>query len=310
MFYFEGQVCDVCGRQFDKESDIVVCPDCGTPHHRECWHELGHCVNESRHSTDFEWTPVMAAPQTPAEGSIVCPDCGSMMPQGTMFCENCGRSLKQQDTNTQVFNIPGGRMEVHSIPAFGTVSNEEFKSRVDRELAGEIDGVPLRDMAVFIGQNAQYYIYKFKKMRQNPKYRPFNWTAFLFPPLWFLFRKMWKTAILAGVINFALNLPTLIMVAAQVGSIPATSPLVFPGIETAAYITSILVWLIGIVWGFLAEPMYKKDTVRRLKKMKADAQGDMEKYYRSILENSGPSKIGAIIVVLFSIFYIFSALIG
>jgi hypothetical protein len=183
---------------------------------------------------------------------------------------------------------------------------EEFKARVDNELAGEIDGVPLRDMAVFMGPNAQYYIYKFKRRQNDPKYRPFNWTAFMFPPIWLLFRKLWKHSIVAALINLVLNIPTFIMIAAEAGMLGASSPLMFPGIENVARITSLLVFAVGIVWGFLAIPLYQKDTVKRLKKMKADANGDMNVYYRSVIENAGPSKIGMIVVVIFSLLYLFT----
>ncbi len=305
MFNINGQVCDVCGKPFDKDSDIVVCPDCGTPHHRECWHQLGHCVNEEKHASGFEWQPVVsAAPENTDE--IRCPDCGAMMPQGTLFCENCGRSLNAQQSNTQYYNVPGGTMEVHRFPSPYNTSPEEYKARVDRELAGDIDGVPYRDMAVFMGLNAQYYIYKFKKMQQDPKYKPFNWTAFMFPPIWLLFRKLWKHAILAAVINFVLNIPTFILIAVEGGMLSAGSPLVFPGIEMMASISSLIVFAVGIVWGFLAVPLYKKDTVSRLKKLKEDAMGDMNTYYRSVMENAGPSKIGMIVVVLFSMLYLFT----
>ena len=303
MFKFEGQICDVCGESFDKESDIVVCPECGTPHHRECWHQLGHCVNEHLHSEGFEWTaPVKEIPA----GSVECHDCHSIMPEGTMYCENCGHALKPAQPNTQVYNVPGGRMEVHQFPSPYQMSEEEYKARVDRELAGEVDGIPYRDMAVFIGTNAQYYIYKFKRMRQNPKYRPFNMTACLFPPIWMLFRKLYKTAILAAVLNFVLNIPTLLLVAVEMGALSSGSPLIFPGIETVARLTSSLVFVLGIVWGFLAVPMYRKDTVRRLKKLKENAQGNMDTYYRSILQQAGPSKLGMIVVVMFSLYYLFS----
>lgn len=304
MFNINGQVCDVCGKPFDKDSDIVVCPDCGTPHHRQCWHQLGHCINEDKHGTGFEWKPVVSA--TEAADGVKCPDCGSVMPQGTQFCENCGRALSAPGS-TQTFNVPGGRMEVHQVPSPYRMSAEEYKARVDRELAGDIDGVPYRDMAVYMGPNAQYYIYKFKKMSADPKYRPFNWTAFMFPPIWLLFRKLWKHSILAALINFVLNIPTFIMVAAETGMLSSSSPLLFPGIETVASITSVLVFAVGIVWGFLAIPLYKKDTVRRLKQLKNDAMGDMNTYYRSVMENAGPSKIGMIVVVLFSMLYIFTA---
>lgn len=302
MLNIKGQVCDVCGEPFDDNSDVVVCPDCGTPHHRHCWYNVGRCVNHDKHSTGFEWKPVLA--NTPAvENGIKCPDCGAMMPADAMFCENCGRSLKSELPNTKVINVPGGRIEAHRAPSPYGMSAEQYKARVDRELAGEIDGVPLRDIAVFIGPNAQYYIFKFKKMLRDPKYRPFNLTACLFPPLWLLFRKMWKHAILAAVINFVLNLPTYIMLCVQMGTLSASSPLMFPGIETLARVTSVLVLIVGVVWGFLAVPMYKKDTVSRLKKMKNDSDGNMDTYYRSVMENAGPSKIGMFAVVVFAALY-------
>ncbi len=302
MFKYEGLVCDVCGKPFDKGSDIVVCPDCGTPHHRECWHELDHCINEIRHDEGYEWkAPVKEIPQ----GKIECPDCHSYMPQDSMFCENCGRALKTADSSTQVYSIPGGRMDVHQFPNAYTMSQEEFKARVDRELAGEIDGISYRDMAVFIGQNAQYYIYRFKKMVQDPKYKPFNFTACMFPPIWLLFRKLWKHAILAAAINFVLNLPTLLIMAANMGVIGSASPLLFPGIETVASVTSFIVLIVGVVWGFLAVPLYKKDTVKRLQKLKAEAGDNTDRYYRSILEQAGPSKIGKAVIILFVFYYIF-----
>ncbi len=301
MLKVKGQVCDVCGEPFVNDSDIVVCPDCGTPHHRRCWHQLGHCVNRDKHNTDFEWKPVAEnIPQI--ENGITCPDCGAMMPQGTMYCENCGRQLPAAP-GTQTYNAPGNTMENNRFPVAGSMSFEEYKAQVDRELAGDIDGVPLRDIAVFVGTNAKYYIYHFKKMQQNKKHKPFVLSACLFPPLWLLFRKLWKHAILAALINSILNIPTFILMAVQTGALSASSPLVFPGIEAVARITSILVLVVGIAWGLLAVPLYKKDTVRRLKKMKEESMGDTNTYYRSILENAGPSKIGMFVVVVFAALY-------
>ena len=46
-----GQKCPACGRNFDHDDDIVVCPVCGTPQHRACWDERGECVNASRRDT-------------------------------------------------------------------------------------------------------------------------------------------------------------------------------------------------------------------------------------------------------------------
>lgn len=300
MFYYENQICDVCGKSFDKESDVVVCPECGTPHHRECWNELGHCVNQDKHAEGFEWKPIINEADPNA---IKCQNCGSMMPKDTMFCENCGHALKSNNESVQSYNGPGGaKIDVYNGSPFD-IQNAELRARIDRELAGEIDGVPLKDIAVYIGPNAQYYIYKFKRMMSNPNYHPFNWTAFLFTPLWFLFRKMWKVAIGTALINFIFNIPSLIIMAVQLGQLPASSPLMFAGIETVANFMSIAIMLFGVVMGFLAIPMYKKETVKKLKKMRKEAPSQ-EAYYRSVMEQSGPSKVGLVITAIFAVFYI------
>ena len=38
---FENQVCPVCEEKFKENDEIVVCPECGTPHHRDCYNNLG-----------------------------------------------------------------------------------------------------------------------------------------------------------------------------------------------------------------------------------------------------------------------------
>lgn len=300
MFNYNGQVCDVCGKPFDKDSDIVVCPECGTPHHRECYASLGHCVNESKHSEGFEWQPIRKEPKA---GSITCPDCGAIMPRNTLFCENCGKALKTPQSQPQI-NVTGGALP--GMGGFVVMSRDDVAARIERELAGEIDGVPLKDIAVFIGSNAQYYLYKFRKMEQNPKYKPFNLTACLFSPLYFLFRKMWKVAAISILCNFVFSIPSLIIMAVNMGLLSISSRLVFPGIETVASVCSLISMLIGILWGFLAIPLYKKDTIKRLKKMKADCGSDVQEYYRQVMTNAGPSKLGMFVTVLFMIMYIFT----
>ena len=33
---FTKYTCPVCGETFQNGDDVVVCPECGAPHHREC----------------------------------------------------------------------------------------------------------------------------------------------------------------------------------------------------------------------------------------------------------------------------------
>ncbi len=310
MFNYEGQTCEVCKKTFDKNSDIVVCPECGTPHHRRCWRELGHCVNEDKHARGFEWMPKAAKPAAGA-GSITCPNCHSVMPRGTLFCENCGTALSGSQASAQnTFQGSAGtfnrQAQQQQPPFFMTMDQSELNARIEKELSGEIDGVRIKDIAVYVGPSAQYYIYKFKKMERNPNYRPFCWSAFLFSPIYYMYRKMWGVAVGSMIFNFLMNIPSLIITAADIGVIPYSSPLVFPGLETAAYVCSLLVMVVSLVLGFTAIPMYKKATLKKLKELKAEYYGNPDEYYRTLMRQSGPSKGAIIIIALMSAFYIFN----
>ncbi|MDO5014819.1 MAG: RING finger protein [Clostridia bacterium] len=53
---YTSEICDKCKKEFTDNDDVVVCPVCGTPHHRACYFESGRCVHESEHGK-FEWKP-------------------------------------------------------------------------------------------------------------------------------------------------------------------------------------------------------------------------------------------------------------
>ena len=38
---FKNEKCAACGMKFFDDEDIVVCPECGAPYHRECWNRVG-----------------------------------------------------------------------------------------------------------------------------------------------------------------------------------------------------------------------------------------------------------------------------
>ena len=57
MARYTNNHCPVCEQAFTDADDIVVCPECGTPYHRECWKKVGACVHEAEHAAGFEWKP-------------------------------------------------------------------------------------------------------------------------------------------------------------------------------------------------------------------------------------------------------------
>lgn len=48
---FKNEKCAACGMKFFDDENIVVCPECGTPYHRECWERIGTCVHSAEHGS-------------------------------------------------------------------------------------------------------------------------------------------------------------------------------------------------------------------------------------------------------------------
>jgi len=42
--HFIGKVCPYCQFPINQDSEVIVCLDCKTPHHKECWLENARCT--------------------------------------------------------------------------------------------------------------------------------------------------------------------------------------------------------------------------------------------------------------------------
>ncbi len=91
--------CDGCGKVFQNDDDIVVCPECATPQHRECYKEKGGCVNAHLHSEGFQWQGEKQLSEKPVEiaeekkesaPDLICPNCQHPNPHGSTICQKCG----------------------------------------------------------------------------------------------------------------------------------------------------------------------------------------------------------------------------
>ena len=52
---YKNKQCPVCKNLFKDSDDIVVCPDCGAPYHRECYNETKKCIYEDKHGNGFSY---------------------------------------------------------------------------------------------------------------------------------------------------------------------------------------------------------------------------------------------------------------
>ncbi len=160
-FRYSHDNCPVCNQNFQTDDDIVVCPVCGTPHHRECYKQNGSCSNTDKHNDEFRWessTPVTDVPEKS--------DCTS----------------DETDKKTEYSENPQQPLPF----SFGMPIQSPLKN-FPPELE---DGVSTEDVATFVQQDSIKYIHKFFNIKSGRK--QWNWAAMFFAPYWFFYRKLYK----------------------------------------------------------------------------------------------------------------------
>lgn len=186
----DGVSCVRCHAYLFPEDDIVYCPVCGAPHHRECYNQLGHCALEEFHGTDRQYDKVkareeeQAAAEMPntgenAEGLITCQMCHEKYDFALNACPKCGApNIAKAGGSFVNFDFLGG------VPA-------------DYDIG---DGITADEAKRFVAANTPRYIPKFAVLNAKNKLS-WNWLAFLFPCGWMLSRKMYKNGIIAGLLT-------------------------------------------------------------------------------------------------------------
>lgn len=188
----EGVTCVRCHAYLFDDDDVVYCPVCGAPHHRECYNELGHCALEALHGTDKQYDKLKAAEETVpadeaerghtgenAEGEITCQMCHESYDFSLNACPKCGAP-----------NV---------AKAGGSFVNFDFLGGVPADCdIGE--GVTAEEAKRLVAANTPRYIPKFAVLNKKNR-ASWNWMAFLFPCEWMLSRKMYKNGVAAGLLT-------------------------------------------------------------------------------------------------------------
>lgn len=184
--YF-NQICPVCKKQFCEGDDIVTCPECGTPHHRECYNMIGKCVNHGLHASGFVYsTKDTASSNIQQEPAAIFDEEG----------EEILVEKKEQPKNNDNNAFPFGASPFAAVQ----LDDEQYKDGDD------IDGVAIIDIASTVRSNSNRFIQVFKKISKSKIKLSWNWGAFFFGSFYLLFRKMYKQ----GIAFFCLTLTTLI----------------------------------------------------------------------------------------------------
>lgn len=242
--------CSVCGKRFDDSSDVVVCPICGAPCHRECWEKTGGCIHESEHGNGYRWEfpktekelqpekmpdaeKVLDGVFKNGEGVVVCPFCQAPNFENDMYCRNCHKPLRDSISpaagSAENGAFDGGNMQ-NPNGAFGNggadpnFANEEYARNTEAmynsyniygglDPDSLVDGIPVREYAVFVGGKAPGRI--IRKISTLDRYGRTVSPMFagLLGPIWFLRRKMIKLgAIMAAVFTVLLTASGLLRI--------------------------------------------------------------------------------------------------
>lgn len=152
--------CPVCKNQFTEEDDIVVCPECGTPHHRECYVQNGNCANADKHGTN-----------EPIEVEFVDIE------------ENEESISESEVTENKIENPQQAIQEII----------EEMKGGNGDYM---LNGKHISFYEAAIGKNQKFYIPHFMVMDKTKKAVSWNIAGFFVPLAWCLYRKMYKFAVI------------------------------------------------------------------------------------------------------------------
>lgn len=278
----EGVSCVRCHAYLFPEDDIVYCPVCGAPHHRECYNQLGHCAFEEFHGTDRQYDKVkareeeQAAAEMPntgenAEGLITCQMCHEKYDFALNACPKCGApNIAKAGGSFVNFDFLGG------VPA-------------DYDIG---DGITADEAKRFVAANTPRYIPKFAVLNAKNKLS-WNWLAFLFPCGWMLSRKMYKNGVVAGLLTVISSLFYLPFMNAinNLGTTPGeTQAQIMQSIYEhlpkmgaaviaallAGFVLNIAVRILSALFG---DYLYKQYAISSIKTIRAESE-DMDYDYR------------------------------
>ena len=194
MINYIGIPCPICKHPFKEEDDIVVCPECGAPYHRECYKKTGHCVFSDKHGNKdmvFPFEDSKNLNQT--DDFIICHNCSTKNSKSEHICKKCGITLTENTPNpsrtTKMYNNP---LPIITFDPMGHVNEDE-----------NFSGVNAKELASYIKVNTAYYMPAFKLIKDT-KATKFNFSAFLFSGGWFLYRKQYKLGTIITIIMFTL----------------------------------------------------------------------------------------------------------
>ena len=300
---FLGEKCAACGSTFTDTDDVVVCPECGSPHHRDCYKSAGACANSELHSEGFKWKRISVAekPRTDYTGIVLCPLCHYPNRSDESSCTRCGADLADAAS-------AGSDQDEHKTSDDPFARYMEGETGMSRPYLGfdpdeDMGGATLKEVSQFVCTNTIYYIPIFKKMKDTGSKISFNIICLLLPPVYFANRKMWGWALLTSIIMTLLLIPGMVLSMPLVMESGASTDRVNEIISNHEHILTTLdsiftsvFWGLRIVLCLFGNRIYFKYVLRSLKKLKTESNGDVNP--QLIMSEGGVKPINIFLIVI------------
>ena len=253
---YYGCPCEGCGEPLTLKDDIVVCPDCGAPYHRTCYEKLGRCIHSPAHAAGYEWHfPYQDAAQDEQHGGF--------------DYERFYRQYEQQTMDPLHRNLQA---------AFG---KDEL-----------IDGIPSSDWMTYIGTAAPAYLNDYSRMQLQHTKISLSFSALLFGPFYFFYRKAWKPAFAFLAAELLLFVPTLLQMMQITGSSLSL------GLSDSTYVVlgrvvSLASFALMLVRGMFAKWFYRKSAAEHIRRIRAEFPDDAQRSV--VLSAQGGVSWGAVL---------------
>lgn len=293
---YYGCPCEGCGKPLTLRDDIVVCPDCGAPYHRDCYEKLGRCIHSAAHAAGYEW-------KFPYQESelCTCPACGERTLRSEEHCRCCGAVLPPEGAEE-----PADRSEDSGEGSFdyssfyrqfqetGTPSADPMKQAYEAAFGKEeaMDGIPCADWASYIGPASPAYMNTYCRMQLAHSKVSMSFSALLFGPFYFFYRKAWKPAFGFLAAELLLFVPTLISMMQTTGS-PLTAGISASALVALSRIMSFLSFALMLVRGLYGKWFYRRSAAARIRRIRAEFPDPEQR--RAVLNAQGGVSIAACI---------------
>ena len=135
-----------------------------------------------------------------------------------------------------------------------------------------MDGIPCKDWADFIGPASPAYLSAYCRMQLSHTKTSMSFSAMLFGPFYFFYRKAWKPAFAFLAAELVLALPTFIDL------LQITDSSLAPGLSTSTLLTlsrvcSVLSFLLMIVRGLYGKWLYRQSAAEKIRRIRAGVPG-------------------------------------